>query len=217
MRALFKQWFSTWWQHTGTWLKCDGPSGHHVEALGLALLCWAGTNDCEKAPTLPGSESPPRHRGLWLHRYRLRHLSWGGGWGYNHYLLSGAMAGEQVCVFASSSLMQNTCKWGKRCCGIICGPQHPWAGASLDTACVSKSRFGAGFRAISHTVGSQCRGLLYAYDPPLIETNYENRFLVLLGGYFELLLQGQRGRGHNLQEYRYLYISSLPFKAWKDL
>lgn len=89
---------------------------------------------------------------------------------------------------------------------MICGPQHPWAGANLDAACVGKSRFGVGIRAISHTIGSQHHGLLYPYGSSLIEKNDENRFLVLLGGYFELLLQGQSGRGHNLHEYRYLYF-----------
>lgn len=67
---------------------------------------------------------------------------------------------------------------------------------SCSTVRVSRSSFGAGFCAVSHAVGLQHHGgfqLSYPYDPPLVEANDKNRFLVLLGGYFELLLEGCGG------------------------
>jgi len=47
---------------------------------------------------------------------------------------------------------------------------------------------------VSCTVGWQRRRgfqLAYPCNPSLVEANDKNRFLVLLGGYFELLLQGR--------------------------
>lgn len=71
----------------------------------------------------------------------------------------------------------------------------PWLRCtnSRSTVCVSRNGFGAGFRAVSHTVGLQCHGGFqpsYPYDRSLIEAHDKNRVLVLLEGYFELLLQG---------------------------